>query len=279
MLLLQDSVSIDYMLSNPLYQTGSWSLLMPDRWPGTAIMMQFVVMYALIVFAAALMLTANRRESWAWSAIAICAVVAGLLPGFWSLPVISNVQFPWRGLMLAEFLLFTAFARTALRPVVATLAVVPMLTLSFAILRADRPADTGLPPDWEARHLDVKEYVPSGAPDEKSLYADWAMALSARHRAPARDGAYTVAPLFYFPAWKVDCGGVTVPAEPDPATRLLRWKGEGCTARIAITAPEKLGLALSLLSLLVLVALVLRRRPTPPASSAAIRAGGRGTGA
>ena len=71
----------------------------------------------------------------------------------------------------------------------------------------------------------------------------------------------TIEPVFYFPAWRVTCGGVDTPAFPDPTTGLLAHRGLDCTRRLVWTGPEWGGAALSLFALLVLLALSVRARP------------------
>lgn len=262
MQMMRGEVSTQYMLSIPQYQAANWSLVAPDRWPSLAGAKLLAGLCAIMIFPALILIAARRRDPWAWGAAAVCAVAAGLLPGFWSLPLIANTQFPWRALMLAEFLLATGFALTPMRPLLAALAITPMIALSAVLLKPVHELDPTRPAAWLERHLDVREYVPQGAPDETSWYAKWAMAISARHKTPIQDGAFTIAPRFYFPSWEVLCHGRKVPTAPDPETRLLRWRGSNsdCSARIGITPFELAGAGLSLLSLLVLVA-VARRRP------------------
>ncbi len=262
MQMLRGEISTHYMLSIAQYQAANWSLIAPDRWPSIAGAMLLAGLCGIMVFAALGLIASRRRDPWAWGAVAVCAVAAGLLPGFWSLPLVANTQFPWRALMLAEFLLATGFALTSMRPLFAALAVTPMIALSAVLLKPVHELDPTRPTDWFERHLDVREYVPRGAPDEASWYAKWAMALSARHKMPMQDGPFTIAPRFYFPAWEVICHGRKVATTPDPETRLLRWRGgsAGCSAEIGITPFEFAGVGLSLLSLILLIGIARRRQ-------------------
>ena len=88
-----------------------------------------------------------------------------------------------------------------------------------------------------------------------------ALALAATHRAPVRQGEVTVEPVFYFPAWRVDCGGTETPAFADPATGLLAHRGAGCSLALGWTGAEEAGAAISLAALLLLLALIFRPRP------------------
>ena len=52
----------------------------------------------------------ERRELGFWVALGLACLIliAGLLPWFWDLPLVGKVQFPWRLLMVVEFALLTA---------------------------------------------------------------------------------------------------------------------------------------------------------------------------
>ena len=78
------------------------------------------------------------RSRWAAYAIACCLVVAGLLPFFWSLPLIRSVQFPFRALPFAEFGLATAIALAPRGARLVALLVAPALALSATFLLAPR---------------------------------------------------------------------------------------------------------------------------------------------
>lgn len=262
MQMLRGEVSTEYMLSIPQYQAANWSLITPDRWPSLAGAKLLAGLSGIMAFAALVLIAARRHDPWAWAGLAICAVAAGLLPGFWSLPLVANIQFPWRALMLAEFLLATGLALTPVRPLFAALAVTPMIALSAVLLKPVHEIDPTQPADWFERHLDVREYVPRGAPDETSWYAKWAMALSARHKMPLQDGAFTIAPHFYFPSWEVLCQGRKVATAPAPETRLLSWRSAStdCSAQIGITSFEFAGTGLSLLTLIILIGIARRKQ-------------------
>lgn len=261
MLVLKHHVAIVYMLSQPQYQAANWSLLTPARWPSRSGAYLLAILCGPIILGCAVLLW-GRRDPWAVGSIAICMIVAGLIPGFWSLPLIANLQFPWRALMLAEFLLVTALARTPLRPFLAVAAVVPMLALSVAFLKPVHLYDANQPHDWFEKHLEVREYVPIGFPDDHHWYADAAMTLSRHHRGMIEEGGRAIAPHFYFPSWQVRCNGHRVQTVPDPVTRLLSWKGKSanCSMRIELTRSEYWGIGLSLLFLALLCGMAWRDR-------------------
>ena len=241
-----------------------WSdpLLRPDHWlliHGAPAGMGLITLKVIAVVALpALFMALRWRLGWAAAAIACCLVVAGLIPFFWSLPLIRSVQFPFRALPFAEFALATAFA-AAPRERIAALLALPALALAATFLLA--PAPQGPPVSLAllaARHPDVPENLPPG-PRPYSWPSRWALDLAAAHRNPIRRGDMTVEPVLYFPAWRVTCGGVETEASPDPATGLLAHRGTNCARALGWTGAEKVGGAISLIALLLL-ALLFRPR-------------------
>jgi len=244
-----------------------WSdpLLRPEYWLLTNAALTGMALITLKVIAVvalpALFMAVRWWSGWAAYAIACCLIVAGLVPFFWTLPLIQSVQFPFRAMPFAEFGLATVIA---LAPRgegrIAALLALPALALSATFLLA--PAPQGPPVTLELlarRHPDVPENLPPGA-RPYSWPSRWALDLAALYRAPVRQGEVTVEPLFYFPAWRVACSGGPVETFPDPATGLLAHRGEGCRATLGWTGAEKAGGAISLLALLLLLALLFRPR-------------------
>ena len=83
----------------------------------------------------------------------------------------------------------------------------------------------------------------------------WALEVARSHPGKSRIGDRTVEPVFYFPAWEVRCQGQRVATAPDPETKLLTYKGTDCERRLVPTMPERIGTAISLAGLLVLLGL------------------------
>ena len=245
-----------------------WSheVLRPDHWLLVANWgasldgMRLITLKVIAVTALPALAIAWRwRPLWAGYAILCCLIVAGLLPFFWDLPLIRSVQFPFRALPFAEFGLATALARVPDRRFAFLLAL-PALALSTTFLLAPAPGGAPVAPTELARHPDVPENLPPGA-RPYGWPSGWALDLAAAHRAPVRSGDVTIEPVFYFPAWRVTCGGAETPAFADPATGLLAHRGAGCTLALGWTGAEKAGAAASLLALLILLALIFRARP------------------
>jgi hypothetical protein len=264
-LLLEPYRDAAMLWSHEVLRPDHW--LLATDWGEPLDGMRLITLKVIAVVALPALFMAWRwRSGWAGHAICCCLVVAGLLPFFWDLPLIRSVQFPFRALPFAEFALATAFA---LAPEgggrLAALLALPALALTAAFLLAPAPDGAPVAPAELARHPDVPENLPPGA-RPYGWPSRWALDLAAAHRAPVRQGEVMVEPVFYFPAWRVECGGSEVPAFPDPTTGLLAHRGQGCTRALRWTGVEQAGAAISLLALLILLALIFRPWPRTDAS-------------
>ncbi len=257
-LALQPYAAIDKLWRVANLLPAHASFVRPDLWPPGA-RMTFMVLTTATLAATAAFFVWGGSEFWGWYALGCCAVVAGLVPGFWSLPLLIKVQFPWRALLLVEFGLATALARSRAAPLLAALVTIPALMLSTVFLQPGPGEGQAALASLLARHPDVLEYLPRGASDEMEVPSRRALALAA-YPPPRHSGGRTIEPIFYFPAWTVRCGGAVAPTFPDPATRLLSYRGRDCTVRLGWTAAERIGGAISLAALLSLLAIVIRRR-------------------
>ncbi len=256
-LMLQPYASIEKLWRVANLRPAQASFIRPDLWPaGTQ--MGFVIWVTVALAGAAACFAWRRREYWAFYALGCCAVVAGLVPGFWSLPLISQVQFPWRALLLVEFGVATAFARSPMRSPAATIALFPALLLSTVFLRQGGEQYEWTLPKLLRSHPEVLEYLPPGATDERDVPPLRPLAL-ARNPPPRFADGRTIEPIYFFPAWQVRCGGAEVSAFPDPATKLLSYRGRGCLVRLGRTPAEQAGGAISLGALLLLAIAVIRR--------------------
>lgn len=243
-----------------------WShdVLRPDHWLLATHLtepfdgMRLITAQVLIVIALpALFMALRWRSPWAAGALLCCLIVAGLVPFFWSLPLVQSVQFPFRALPFADFALATAIA-TATNRRMAAILVVPALALSAIFLLAPSPEPgPGVFADL-ARYPDVPENLPPG-PRPYSWPSRWALDLASAHRAPVLRGDVTIEPVFYFPAWRATCAGSETPTFPDPATSLLAHRGSGCSIALGWTDPEIAGLTISLLALMALLGWRFRR--------------------
>ncbi|MPZ31267.1 MAG: hypothetical protein GEV13_09775 [Rhodospirillales bacterium] len=233
----------------------------------------------------------GRRELGFWLALSLACLIliAGLLPWFWDLPLVGKVQFPWRLLMVVEFALLTALCLTplaGLRRIVAYVFAAAGVALVPGAVLIVTDARARIEFTWRASGLDqhdVKEYQPAGYKLAGSRYADLGLeqlkgtpviSCSPPARTCRADndpfGGLRVAVTadqpttvtlrrFFFPAWRLDAGLLLAASEPLRLVSFTVPAGETVT-RLDRGAPpiERWGLAISGVSLLLLVALVIR---------------------
>lgn len=285
-------------LSGTYYRPQSWFFWRWDVWGGAAVM--WVVILTWTGAAGLLVLCAVRPGSrprdaatlfWCAAGAGLLLLVAGIPPLFWQLPAISQVQFPWRLLILVDFVVVTAIVLARPRPkpvVLAAVAFTPALASVLVLsLIQTRLASTWRRPGVDVatirgNYADAPEYLPAGSvlplgedglpnpaltsiPSQRALLAGPGVVARAR---PADDGGIVAdvwsatpglvtARRFAFPRWRVvDDQGLVVPTVRTPA-RLVGWQvpaGRSAWRLQAVrTAPERFGLAASLVALAVLL--------------------------
>jgi hypothetical protein len=181
-------------------------------------------------------------------------LISGVLPFLWSLPLLRDVQFPFRALAIAEFSLATALARLPTKPSLAMTPVMFPLFVSFVVFPGFHSGGS----DWQrlrTMHPDAYEYLPKGVIQPGQTSTTLKAVLKPRVPPPSVPGKI-VEPHFYFPAWS--CG------MEEPRTQLLVHE-PSCRPTITWTWSEKLGAMVSLMAALAL-AWVSRAsgRPRPP---------------
>jgi hypothetical protein len=254
--------------AKPVLQPSNWSFWNPGFRTSPGYIAILVVGAALALPLVSLIV--RERSRWAIYGLACVLLAIGVLPMLWSLPLVRSVQFPFRLFPLAEFALATAIATAALRPAALAVALAPLLAISPFIITAV-PLDQGVSArDVGVLHADVPENLPPGN-RPYSWPSRWALQVAATHRQAQFADGVTTEPVFDFPAWQVRCSGAVVPTFPAPDTKLLSYRGRGCTRTLTLTRPEMIGAAVSLVALLALVAAAaigrtrrLRRRPLDP---------------
>jgi len=206
----------------------------------------------------ALLLIVTRRDKWAVLGLGVVAISAGLVPGFWSLPLLAKVQFPYRALPIAEFALITSLARAQMKPLT-LVALIPLTFLSASFLTQPASREMVTVTQIQAGHPDVPEYLPPGllALNDPTAPRNLASKLLPPPVVPGK----FVEPHLYFPAWS--CG------EMHPKTKLL-MHDPSCKPRIVLTTEEVLGAMISLMSLACLALLAfwhvpIRRKKLPKA--------------
>ena len=170
-LALQSWISAD-QLWTAFYDARRWLLFVPSRWPEEHTM-QVVVPLALAYGIACLSVLAFFRTRapavfFVLVALACLALMAGVVPWFWEVPLFAKVQFPWRLLVAVEFAVVTALSVAAVDRLrgaglvllaVAAVALIPALRVLVH--------DAGTRIAFTGRTLiqqDAKEYEPHGFP-------------------------------------------------------------------------------------------------------------------
>jgi len=252
-LTLQSYSSVGALWDVKFLQPTNWSLLHPEAWVSRSYVLLFAGL-ALVSGAAAVILSGRRWTFWTFWTAAICLIVAGLVPGFWSLPVIKAVQFPWRALLLAEFGLATLIASWRGSPVLATLAVLPLLMFSFLMATPANPMH-GEPmrPLPIPGLQDVIEYLPPGAVGpERAPHDDLLVQAAAAARAHPESS-------FRYPSLEARCANGVAPLVPNPDSRLVMTAPQGCRVAVKRLPSELIGIAISLSAWLAIAGLGLWR--------------------
>ena len=225
-------------------RTGYWSVFSAN-WSDVTYLVVFLILGALLVGAIAS--TVIRRDRWALHAAAVAILVSGAVPLVWSLPMLKDVQFPYRALPIAEFALATALARLPGRSPLAICAVILPLLASLIVLSGFNSRYVRDVERLAAVHPDTYEYLPKGVIGPDQTQVKLSDILSSRVPPPSVPGM-VVEPHFYFPSWSC--------AVLEPRTQLL-MHDPSCTPRIIWTWAEKLGAAISLIAALAIAALSL----------------------
>jgi hypothetical protein len=302
-------------LGGVFYSPEAWFFLRPHAWIGAARML-VIIPLTIGAFLLAIGAAVAKRESdvmfWAAVMAGMFVLIAGLVPWVWRLPALAQVQFPWRMLVIADFVTVTALAlgRPSVRgPSMIVGAVVMALgALSVAAVARDRIWTT-----WHQRAQaieliardmpDAPEYLPPGidfAFDEWHRAAPAGAALpvvprvradglGARVRAVDRpngamdvfadtpDPTMIVVRRFYFPHWSLMMDGAAKPV--DKRGNLVAWTAARGRHVYRLTpghAPiERTAWAISLASLLILAGLMLWLKTTSQPLGDRIRGDGR----
>jgi hypothetical protein len=161
-LTLQRFISLQVLLT-PYYTAANWSVLNPQGHADRLLLAGFAAM--AIAGIPAVVLAKPRRE---WVIVLVLTAVAGLgiLP-IWSLPVLRDIQFPWRLFGVFEFAVIAALAEwRSQRP--RWLALVALVVAAFPgawlVTVTATPAYKSAPSEVDiASGDDAFEYLPAGA--------------------------------------------------------------------------------------------------------------------
>lgn len=122
---------------DPQFQPSNWSLLFPQKGPVPGMRLVFSVILLVALIPTAVLFWAGQRKV-ATYVIACGAIAAGVVPAIWDLPLLREVQFPFRMLPLIEFAIASGLATVELRPLPRLIAAsyVLMLTPVFVLVHA-----------------------------------------------------------------------------------------------------------------------------------------------
>jgi hypothetical protein len=243
------------------FKPANWTFLhWGETGPTTKAKLIFLIMILALLQPTIVLLLSPQRP-WGIYAGLCLAMAAALVPPVWQIPLLREVQFPFRILPLASFAIATGLAHVTLARIVLYAATLPLFVLSAAVSIGEAAGTHSQEPQkLVAQYADVPENLPPG--DRPSSWPSrWALEVARRHPIAVRVRGQTVEPLFYFPAWEVWCEGRRVPTAPDPETKLLTYKGIYCERRLVPMMPERIGTAMSLAGLLFLLGMAMSNRP------------------
>ena len=273
------------ILWGPLYRPAAWSVLAPG--PGIPIGVLYT--FASLAAGAALLALSAGRGVWTVLTLAVATVSLGLPPLLWSLPLLTQVQFPWRAMAIVEFAAVTAFMTGPKRPLLVIAAVALMAPGIVKLAQAAQvgfanayPADIDralpdapeyLPPSFHARGVVNYDARPDFRRFEGPLVRGQAVRITLAPDGAVDLDATAAGPIVIrraaFPAWQVTHDGAVVALKPGPLIAFDAEPGRYRLRQVRLL-PEVLGGWISAGSVLGLGALTLwtwRRRKGATAST------------
>lgn len=247
-------------LWGPYHQPSSWSALSPH-----SLIYQFPALLAVAPMA--MLLASRAQQPWRLMTWVTSLASIGLIPFLWELPLLGQVQFPWRLLAIVEFAAITALMSARPQPWAARLAAI-LAVFAYGHW-TQRTVDSFLRPvDFAAlaRDLpDAAEYLPTGFDGNLIRKTDRMMDLRQWQNLPRsqivtveRPGRVELAHAA-FPIWRVERDGVIIPSAGPILHFEARIPGTYRITRVMLWQ-EVAGWVVSLLSLLVLTGLCLPLR-------------------
>ena len=261
-LALQRYTAMATMHAAPLLRPSNWTPA--TYWRGAA--PAHLLLLAIGVALGVAMLAVRGPARWRWYVLGTLALAFGFLAPVWSLPALNQVQFPWRALALAEFGMAMLVGHSGGDGARLLAMLAPILLLSILVL-APSAAMIGAPEPAPLTalfrlHPDVPEYRPRGVEPDTATLSRRALAL-ARATPPVRvDHGMLTLRRAAFPIWEAACGGRRQPSGTSP-DGLLRVPA-GCAVVRVLTPAERIGDALSIVALLLVAAMAVRRTATLP---------------
>ena len=283
---LQDHLSTG-VLWGPLYRPAAWNILHP----APEIPQPFLLTMATLALSAILLAITSGKNLWSVLGVASAVLSLGLPPLIWSLPILKEVQFPWRIMAVVEFCVVTALflhpPRRRLFVLLAALIAAPaVFRLADVTVRA---FDNSYPPDLEQAMPDPPEYLPpsfhapgvvnyEARPDLTRLRGPLVRGPVGRVT-PKADGTIQIQVVgegevevrrANFPAWQVEARGERVQLKEGPLLRFHAIPGDYVVRRVALLT-QRVGALAALAGLAMVIVLVaragLRRRPPQPSGA------------
>jgi uncharacterized membrane protein len=122
---------------DPQFRPSNWSLIFRQTGPVPGMRLVFSVILLIGLIPITVLFWAGQRKIPIYAMF--CGIVAaGLIPAIWNLPLLREVQFPFRMLPLIEFAIATGLASAELRPLPKLIAMSYVLMLSpvFVLVHA-----------------------------------------------------------------------------------------------------------------------------------------------
>jgi hypothetical protein len=287
-------------LGGTFYSPQSWFFLRPDSWTSPSRMLLIIPLSLATLLLTLGAARAGRRQDvtfWAALMIGLFVLIAGLVPAIWRIPLLSQVQFPWRLLVVAEFVAITALSLgrphwrgglTLAGCVMAALGAILVLGVANVHIRERLAEGEGPARSIVEEMREAPEYLPPGidlALDDRQRSVPSEILLPAVQEARAEAQGVSVrtnglpnggmdvtvfspvatviiARRFVFPHWTLTRNGERRPVEARDA--LVAWRAPPGRSvyrlepgRVPI---ERLAAAISLGSLLILAVTALRWR-------------------
>jgi uncharacterized membrane protein len=128
-LALSDYRHTELLWADPQFQARNWSLIFPREGPVEGMRKVFAAILLLSFVPIAALWFARQRIEAGYAAVC-CVIAAGVVPALWALPLLRDVQFPFRMLPLIEFAIATGAASVALSRRNVILLALPALILT-----------------------------------------------------------------------------------------------------------------------------------------------------
>ena len=146
----------ELLWADPQFQARNWSLLFPREGPVGGMRKVFAAILLASFIPIAVLWFARQRTEAAYAA-ACCVIAAGVVPALWALPLLRDVQFPFRMMPLIEFAIATGAASVTLSRRTLILLALPALILTPVFVIVHQQEKVPTMPRLVAFHPDTPE--------------------------------------------------------------------------------------------------------------------------